>query len=106
MYSSLYFVTSCLLVERSPTKKSPADPGICEASLPRARKVLRCASSSTPHLGRNLAVPTDDVEQSIRGVLDLQGRVLDVEALLQHGLELAADAVAVLAPADEDVGGE
>jgi hypothetical protein len=51
----------------------------------------------------NLAVRAADVEQSVRRVLDLQGRVVDPESLVQDGLQLAADPVAVLAPADQDV---
>src|SRR4051794_17400453 len=39
-------------------------------------------------------------------VLDLQGGVVDAEALVEHMLELVADPVAVVARGDEDVRGE
>ena len=57
---------------------------------------------------RNLAVRVAapqglDLEEAIRGVVDLQRRVVDPEPLVERELERAADPVAVLAAADEHV---
>src|SRR4051812_30030393 len=112
MYSSLYLVTPCLLVERFANQKKT--PQIQGSARPRCL-LERCSQSEEnaparavvgAARGQNLAVPTDDVEQPVGRVVDLQGRVLDPELLVQDVLELAADAVAVLASADEHVRGE
>ena len=47
-----------------------------------------------------------DPEQAVRGVLDLERRVVDLEAAVELLLELASDAVAVLVPGHEHVGRE
>src|SRR3954462_3244181 len=112
MYSSLYLVTPCLLVERFANQKKT--PQIQGSARPHCL-LERCSQSEEnaparavvgAARGQNLAVPADNVEQPVGRVVDLQGGVLNPESPGQAGLEPAADAVAVLAPADEHVGGE
>ncbi|MGH2805620.1 MAG: hypothetical protein ACRDL4_21680, partial [Thermoleophilaceae bacterium] len=49
---------------------------------------------------------TNGKQPSVLLMIDLEGGVLDAEALLDELLELAADGVAVVPGADEDVRGE
>src|SRR5690349_3433519 len=105
MYSSLYLVTPFLLVERfANQKRGPADPKICEAPLPLETEIASARTIVGAARDQNLAVRAADVEQPVGGVLDLQGRVVDAEPLVQDGFQLAPDPVAILAPADEHVG--
>src|SRR6478609_5209268 len=104
MYSSLYLVTPCLLVERfANQKKRPRRSEDLRGLVASKAKLPVRTPSSALHVGQNLAVRAADVEQAVRRVLDLERRVVDPESLVQDGLELAADAVTVLAPADEHV---
>src|SRR6478609_3624572 len=104
MYSSLYLVTPCLLVERfANQKKRPRRSEDLRGLVASKAKLPVRAPSSALHVGQNLAVRAADVEQAVRRVLDLERRVVDPETLVQDSLELASDAVTILAPADEHV---
>src|SRR5690242_6899818 len=96
MYSSLNFTTFLLLRQQ---KKGPA--------LRRVRgPIASVRTVGSAARGPNLAVLADDVEQPLGRVLDLQRRVVDLEPLVEQGFQLLADAMAVLATADQDVGRE
>src|SRR5262249_62213958 len=71
----------------------------CPASSGRSAVMpMRGASGRPAIAGRQL-----DLEQSLVWVIDLEGRVLQPEALVQHRLHVAACEVAVALGCDEHV---
>src|SRR6476661_8508549 len=103
MYSSLNFVIGAPS-RVGPTKKAPPLLRVVRPQCLRRRRrrrqlVLTLAIRAAVSQGAYL-------QQALRRVLDLQRRVIEREAFVEHRFELAPDRVAVLAPADEHVGGE
>src|SRR5439155_17320618 len=102
MYSSLYLVIPVTPLSWFQNEKRPHDSESREASLPPR------APAPALHVGLNLAVRPavsqgGDLEQAIRGVLDLERRVVDPEPVVEHVLQLATDPVAVPAAFDQHV---
>src|SRR4029079_671661 len=98
MYSSFVF-TSFLLF--GATKKAPTTPGVVKRH--RFRRCLHRHRTSTRLAVRAVGSQGRDPEQAIRRVLDLEGRVVEPEPLVEELFELAADAMAVLVARHEHV---
>ena len=97
MYSSLTSSSPLLLRLGSRTKKGPTTPRVVRPHCLRARRLRR---RTWPERSGPVRRPSPQGlirEQAVGGVLDLERRVVDPEALVQQRLELAPDPVAVLA---------